>query len=189
MPVGREVCVEVRVFSGESGGGASPTLNHPPVTMLDVRIEPGVSFRQLLPASDNAFVDVLAGAPKIGDAGTLVQVNPLAWPTRSDEPGSSELTLKSESTAVRLFDLQAKTTTGGGGEILKFVGDGALAIFPVVNPDEAAGAAGNALAAALGVLRARAFPTGEPPLEIVIALHHGAVLYGNVGAADRLDSR
>src|SRR4030081_1053060 len=28
---------------------------------------------------------------------------------------------------------------------------------------------------------------GEPPLEIVIALHYGTVIYGNVGAADRLD--
>jgi quercetin 2,3-dioxygenase len=43
--------------------------------MLDVQIEPGASFRQFLPASDNAFVYVLAGAPKIGDAGTLVQVS------------------------------------------------------------------------------------------------------------------
>lgn len=103
VPVRREPGVEVRVFSGRSGGVTSPTLNHGPVAMLDVRIEPGVSFRELLPASDNAFVHVLAGAPKIGDAGTLVQVNQLAWLTRSDEPGSSELTLRSESTAVRLL--------------------------------------------------------------------------------------
>jgi adenylate cyclase len=92
-----------------------------------------------------------------------------------------------------LFDLQAEAIAGHGGEILKFVGDGLLAIFPVANPDEAARAAENALAAAqqalaaLGVLRARGSPTGEPPLEIVIALHYGAVTYGNVGAADRLD--
>lgn len=103
MPVRREVGVEVRVFSGESGGVASPTLNHVPVTMLDVRIEPRTSFRQLLPASDNAFVHVLAGIPRIGDAATIVKVNQLAWLTRSDKPGSSELTLKSESTAVRLL--------------------------------------------------------------------------------------
>jgi adenylate cyclase len=89
-----------------------------------------------------------------------------------------------------LFDLQAKAIAGHGGEILKFVGDGLLAIFPVANPDEAARAAGNALAAAqeaLAALDARATPAGEPPLEIVIALHYGAVIYGNVGAADRLD--
>ena len=40
---------------------------------------------------------------------------------------------------------------------------------------------------ALGVLPAGAFLAGEPPLEIVIALHYGSVIYGNVGAADRLD--
>jgi adenylate cyclase len=89
-----------------------------------------------------------------------------------------------------LFDLQAKAIVGYGGEILKFMGDGLLAIFPLASPDEAARTAANALAAAqeaLGVLRAREPLAGEPPLEIVIALHYGTVIYGNVGAADRLD--
>ena len=40
---------------------------------------------------------------------------------------------------------------------------------------------------ALGLLRARQSPEGEPPLEIVIALHYGRVIYGNVGSVDRLD--
>jgi adenylate cyclase len=92
-----------------------------------------------------------------------------------------------------LFDLQAKAIADHGGEILKFVGDGLLAIFPVANPDDAARAARNALAAAqealaaLGDLRVQATPIGEPPLEIVIALHYGTAIYGNIGAADRLD--
>jgi adenylate cyclase len=89
-----------------------------------------------------------------------------------------------------LFDLQAKAIADHGGEILKFIGDGLLAIFPVANPDEVSRAAANALAAAqeaLGLLRARQSPEGEPPLEIVIALHYGTVIYGNVGATDRLD--
>jgi adenylate cyclase len=92
-----------------------------------------------------------------------------------------------------LFDMQAKAIVGYGGEILKFIGDGLLAIFPVPNPDEAARTAANALAAAkealaaLGVPREGGSLAGEPPLEIVIALHYGTVIYGNVGAADRLD--
>jgi adenylate cyclase len=92
-----------------------------------------------------------------------------------------------------LFDLQAKAITDHGGEILKFVGDGLLAIFPVGGPDEAGRAAGNALAAAqeaqvaLAALQERVPLVGGPPLEIVIALHYGTVIYGNVGAADRLD--
>ena len=89
-----------------------------------------------------------------------------------------------------LFDLQAKAITAHGGEILKFVGDGLLAIFPVASPAELARAAANALAAAketLAALREQTPPEGEPPLEIVVALHYGTVIYGNVGSADRLD--
>ncbi len=92
-----------------------------------------------------------------------------------------------------LFDMQAKAIVAHGGEILKFIGDGLLAIFPVPTPDEAARTAANALAAAkealaaLGVPREGGSLAGEPPLEIVIALHYGTVIYGNVGAADRLD--
>jgi adenylate cyclase len=92
-----------------------------------------------------------------------------------------------------LFDLQAKAIVDHGGEILKFIGDGLLAIFPVASPDHAARIAESALAAAqeaqasLGALQARASAEGQPPLEIVIALHYGTVIYGNVGAADRLD--
>jgi len=37
------------------------------------------------------------------------------------------------------------------------------------------------------VLAARTSPDGEAPLRIVIALHYGSVIYGNIGAADRLD--
>jgi adenylate cyclase len=92
-----------------------------------------------------------------------------------------------------LFDLQAKAIVDHGGEILKFIGDGLLAIFPVASPDHAAHIAESALAAAqeaqasLGALQAGASGEGQPPLEIVIALHYGTVIYGNVGAADRLD--
>jgi len=89
-----------------------------------------------------------------------------------------------------LFDLQARAIAGHGGEILKFVGDGLLAIFPVSGPADAPRAARSALAAAretLAKLR-QTIPLGdETAPEIVIALHYGAVFYGNIGSADRLD--
>jgi adenylate cyclase len=88
-----------------------------------------------------------------------------------------------------LFDLQAKAIAQHGGEILKFVGDGLLAIFPVGGPDGAARAAKGALAAARETLAAlKTYRTpDEEALRIVIALHYGTVIYGNIGAADRLD--
>jgi adenylate cyclase len=92
-----------------------------------------------------------------------------------------------------LFDAEAKAIAGQGGEILKFIGDGLLAIFPIEHPTVAGVAARNALAAAMqAVAAARGLTSdpslvGEPPLEIVVALHIGTVIYGNIGAANRLD--
>jgi adenylate cyclase len=92
-----------------------------------------------------------------------------------------------------LFDVQAEAIVGHGGEILKFIGDGLLAIFPIEHSDKAATAARCALDAAVqAVAAARGLShhpslVGEPPLEIVVALHVGTAIHGNVGAADRLD--
>jgi adenylate cyclase len=92
-----------------------------------------------------------------------------------------------------LFDAQAKAIATHGGEILKFIGDGLLAIFPIEHPGKAATAARCALDAAIqaveaarGILHDPAL-LDEPPLEIVVALHVGTAIYGNIGAADRLD--
>jgi adenylate cyclase len=92
-----------------------------------------------------------------------------------------------------LFEAQAAEIRAQGGEILKFIGDGLLAIFPIVETARIAIVAKAALAAANAALNAVAdlarhpMLDGEPPLEIVIALHVGTVHYGNIGAADRLD--
>jgi len=92
-----------------------------------------------------------------------------------------------------LFEAQAAAIRDHDGEILKFIGDGLLAIFPIDEPSLIAEVARNAVTAARAALGAVGklgdHPTmaGEPPLEIVIALHIGTVNYGNIGAADRLD--
>jgi adenylate cyclase len=92
-----------------------------------------------------------------------------------------------------LFDAQAQAIATHGGEILKFIGDGLLAIFPIEHADKAATAARCALDAAMQAVEAArglmhdSSLVDEPPLEIVVALHIGTAIYGNIGAADRLD--
>jgi adenylate cyclase len=92
-----------------------------------------------------------------------------------------------------LFEAQAAEIRGHGGEILKFIGDGVLAIFPIAEQGAVAAVAKTAVVAARKAIAAVAslvdHPAmdGEPPLDIVIALHVGTVHYGNIGAADRLD--
>ncbi|MBB5572028.1 MULTISPECIES: adenylate/guanylate cyclase domain-containing protein [Rhizobium] len=89
------------------------------------------------------------------------------------------------------FDRVAGAVHAFGGEVLKFIGDGALAIFPVTStPGEACEAALRAVAAAragmvhLDTVRQA---QGLPPLPFGAALHFGEMLWGNIGAADRLD--
>ena len=77
-----------------------------------------------------------------------------------------------------------------GGDVLKLVGDGTLAIFPADNREEACLAA---LAAAAqtrkGVveLNDKRAAAGLPITQVYLALHVGDVFYGNIGSRDRLD--
>jgi adenylate cyclase len=94
----------------------------------------------------------------------------------------------------RYFDCQVPAINAHGGEVLKFMGDGLLAIFPVADGggDEAAVCA-NALAAARearDAVRELRYSLLGGPTETVnfgLALHLGNVLYGNIGGANRLD--
>jgi class 3 adenylate cyclase len=72
------------------------------------------------------------------------------------------------------------------------MGDGVLAIFPVLggSPSTACDAALNAVAAArsgMAHLDAARYREGLAPLPFGVALHLGEMLWGNIGAADRLD--
>jgi adenylate cyclase len=80
-----------------------------------------------------------------------------------------------------------------GGEVLKFIGDAMLAIFPIADDLDRDRACLAALTAAedaladLDDLNQRRQAAGKAILEADIALHSGAVMYGNIGAPDRLD--
>jgi adenylate cyclase len=87
------------------------------------------------------------------------------------------------------FDGLVPAIARHGGEVLKYTGDGLLAIFPVAEDPPAACQA--ALAAALearaALADANAARDDGPALRQGMALHLGEVLYGNIGSAGRLD--
>jgi adenylate cyclase len=90
------------------------------------------------------------------------------------------------------FDRIAGPVHAFGGEVLKLIGDGVLAIFPVAGggPGAACDAALRAVAAAragMAHLDAARRQQGLSPLRFGAALHLGEMLWGNIGAADRLD--
>ncbi len=90
------------------------------------------------------------------------------------------------------FDRIAGAVHAFGGEVLKFIGDGVLVIFPVGGnpPTVACDGALSAVAAAragMAHLDAARAKQDLPPLPFGMALHLGDILWGNIGTADRLD--
>jgi adenylate cyclase len=78
------------------------------------------------------------------------------------------------------------------GEVLKFIGDALLAIFPISGEDPApachqALAAARAAAAAIAELNTERIARNEPAIMYGLALHVGDVMYGNIGGENRLD--
>ena len=79
-----------------------------------------------------------------------------------------------------------------GGQVLKFLGDGMLATFAIgaAGPQQSCGEALDAAVEAMHAidrLNCARRQAGKPVAAVDLALHIGEVLYGNVGAADRLD--
>lgn len=87
------------------------------------------------------------------------------------------------------FDAMSEPIARHGGEILKFIGDGLLAIFPLSEPDAGANLLHAVTEArqAMIALNARNDGTGRAPLNYGIGVHVGDVMYGNIGSSTRLD--
>jgi adenylate cyclase len=91
------------------------------------------------------------------------------------------------ATLDRYFETVCAPIAEGGGEVLKFIGDAVLAIFPA--GDDEVAACRRALAAAKGAIVGirRWNEEREEAIGVGVALHVGDVTYGNIGAQRRLD--
>lgn len=94
----------------------------------------------------------------------------------------------------RYFDCQVPAILDHGGEVLKFMGDGLLAIFPISETEGDAGVVCQRVLDAARACRANVasmtYENGSETLgnfRFGLALHVGKVLYGNIGGGDRLD--
>jgi adenylate cyclase len=87
------------------------------------------------------------------------------------------------------FDAMSEPIARHGGEILKFIGDGLLAIFPLSQPSACANLLHAVTEArqAMVALNETNSETGRAPLNYGIGVHVGDVMYGNIGSLTRLD--
>lgn len=89
------------------------------------------------------------------------------------------------------FGCQVPAILDHGGEVLKFMGDGLLAIFPIAGDADAGKICRTALVCAQEfrkrIAELPAPAEGESPIRFGLALHVGEVMYGNIGGGNRLD--
>lgn len=123
--------------------------------------------------------------------GTGTELDAALW--FCDMRGFTEMSDRLPARAVvsvldRYFEHVATPIEEHGGEVLKFIGDATLAVFPIGEAG-AADACRRALASAIEVLaRIGSWSSSEAgPIQLGIALHTGRVLYGNIGGHARLD--
>jgi adenylate cyclase len=130
---------------------------------------------------------ILAGRIRRGD---IEEIHAAIW--LSDMRGFTALADRQPPRVLidllnRYFDCQVPVILDHGAEVLKFMGDGLLAIFTIAG-DEA-----EVCKRALAAARQAQTNIGElsrsvmPGLRFGLALHIGDVLYGNIGSGNRLD--
>lgn len=94
------------------------------------------------------------------------------------------------------FETTAGPVLEHGGEVLRFIGDASLAVFPITEASSGE-ARRTACARAIEAVRAarargraanqRRSGSGLPAFSFGVGLHVGRVLYGNIGTANRLE--
>jgi len=137
---------------------------------------------------------VLDGQVQRGDGD---EIDAVIWfsDLRDSTPLSATL---GERPFLELLNDYYETTAGAvlehGGEVLRFIGDASLAVFPVAVESESRRAACSRAVGAARAARARGVEAnkrrlgaGFPQFSFGVGLHLGRVLYGNIGTANRLE--
>ncbi|WP_420414792.1 adenylate/guanylate cyclase domain-containing protein [Roseibium sp.] len=157
------------------------TLQRTAATVLDTYVGPRAGSK------------VLDGTTRRGDGEWIKAVVSFA-----DIRGFTRLsnTLPADKIVLFLnkyFGAMTEAVEAHGGEVLKFIGDEVMAIFPYETDEEAREAAFQALLAArdtfekIGEINQQRTCVQTPDMSVGIALHAGDVFYGNVGSETRLD--
>jgi adenylate cyclase len=124
--------------------------------------------------------------------GVAERIDAVVW--FSDLRGFTRITDTQPEQVISLLndysDVIVSAIEDHGGDVLKLIGDGTLAIFTALNREDACTASlSAAIAARQGVsdLNARRASELKPTTEMYLGLHVGEVFYGNVGSRERLD--
>ncbi len=195
--IGEMDCVMSRWTTARQGGFSDSDLAalRQLVPMLGLAIK-SASLARVAQSLVEAYLGrdpgrrVLEGRVTRGEA---ERINAAIW--FSDMQGYTKLSESIDSDQLIPFlndyaEIVITSVHGAGGDVLKLMGDGVLAIFTAEGPAEACAAALKAEADMRRKhveLNLRRVSSGLPVSSIYLGLHTGDVFYGNIGSKDRLD--
>jgi redox-sensitive bicupin YhaK (pirin superfamily) len=96
IPVRREPGVQVRVFSGASAGVSATTLNHAPITAVELVVDADAVVSQDLPGTFNGFVYVLEGSGRFGVDDTPGQQGQVLWLGSGSGAAQTEISIRAD---------------------------------------------------------------------------------------------
>jgi adenylate cyclase len=124
--------------------------------------------------------------------GVADRIDAVLW--FSDLRGFTRITDTAPEQVIPLLndyaDVIVSAVHAHGGDVLKLIGDGTLAIFTSGDRAQDCAAALNAVVAVrkgVAELNIRRLAEGRPATDMYLGLHVGEVFYGNIGSANRLD--
>lgn len=184
-------------FASDAAGGFSPDdvrLLHDILPVVTLLIESRLRSRLARTfletyVGPHASREILAGATRRG-SGSTVEAAIVICDLRGFT-ALSELWPRDDVIAMlnEYFDAVSEPVERHGGEILKFMGDGLLAIFPLTQPDAPREALQAVVEARVNMaeLNGNRGRRGLDPLGYGVGVHVGDVMYGNIGSRKRLD--
>jgi redox-sensitive bicupin YhaK (pirin superfamily) len=101
---------DISLYSGNLAGLLSPVKNYTPMILADIKIQPGTTTVQQLPANFNTFLYVLNGSVMVGEDETMLNEDQVGWLDIFNSDALSELKLKAGDKGVRLVLYAGKPT-------------------------------------------------------------------------------
>lgn len=102
VPYKMEDGIRVKVYSGTFAGLTSPLMNHTPLIVAELKMNPGAKIETKLPSDFSTFLYVIEGSARIGSDGDVTEKDQVAWLNRMDVSAESELLISAGSEGTRL---------------------------------------------------------------------------------------
>jgi adenylate cyclase len=206
FPLGGAGYHNVATIATRQAGGFTPEQRHAFERLLRIfalHVERHIAMRIASNVLDT-YLGTLAGQRVLEGSitrGAGTRIDAVIW--ASDLRGFTDLSDRLQPADMltllnAYFEAVSGSVIAHGGEVLKYMGDGLLAVFPHAGDYNGMNAAEAAVAAALATEAAVAQLNDAPPPELAaiegwrplrsgIGLHEGDVFFGNIGAPERLD--